>query len=414
MRIVADANIPFVRECFTSVGTVEILSGRDITPPAVAEADALLVRSITPVNEELLHGSAVRFVGTATIGFDHVDLAYLEQNRIGFSSAPGSNANSAAEYVIAALLEVARRYQIPLEGKSIGVIGVGNVGSRVARKCAALGLQVRRNDPPLQRQTGDPQYVPLEALYDCDFLTIHTPLTRTGIDKTFHLADAKFFSSLKPGAIFFNAARGAVMDSSALKAALRAGRLLAAVLDVWEGEPNIDVDLLERVDLGTPHIAGYSFDGKVAGTIMIYKAFCKHFGLSPRFDVADFLPEPEVPRIRLASGDLPDEELLARAVEQVYNIRRDDEDLRRIVREPPEQRGRFFDLLRKHYPIRREFHNTTVSLDQSSEAAAMSLRGAQRRSNREPNAAASSRGIRPETEYLARKLQGIGFQVEGA
>src|SRR5512146_951439 len=166
MKIVADANIPFVRECFSSIGQVEVLSGRDITPQTVAKADALLVRSITPVNEGLLAGSAVRFVGTATIGFDHVDLGYLEHNHIGFASAPGSNANSAAEYILAALLEVGRRRRIPLEGTSIGVIGVGNVGSRVARKCEGLGMRVLRNDPPLQRQTGDPQYVPLTGLYD--------------------------------------------------------------------------------------------------------------------------------------------------------------------------------------------------------------------------------------------------------
>jgi erythronate-4-phosphate dehydrogenase len=175
MKIVADANIPFVRECFSSVGEVEVLSGRDITAQVVAKADALLVRSITPVNEGLLAGSTVQFVGTATIGFDHVDLGCLERNRIGFASAPGSNANSAAEYILAALLEVGRRHQIQLEGRSMGVIGVGNVGSRVARKCEALGMHVLRNDPPLQRQTRDPQYVPLEALYGCDFLTIHTP-----------------------------------------------------------------------------------------------------------------------------------------------------------------------------------------------------------------------------------------------
>jgi erythronate-4-phosphate dehydrogenase len=199
MRIIADANIPFVRECFSSVGDVQALSGREITPQVVAHADALLVRSITPVNEQLLAGSSVRFVGTATIGFDHVDVAYLEHSGIGFASAPGSNANSAAEYIIAGLLEIARRHDFPLEGRSIGVIGVGNVGSRVARKCEALGMEVRRNDPPLQRQTGDPQYVPIEALYDCDFITIHTPLTREGIDKTFHLADAGSSPVSSPG-----------------------------------------------------------------------------------------------------------------------------------------------------------------------------------------------------------------------
>jgi erythronate-4-phosphate dehydrogenase len=382
MKILADANIPFVRECFSSVGSVEVLSGRDITPGVLADAEVLLVRSITPVNRELLAGSAVRFVGTATIGFDHVDRAWLAQNGIGFASAPGSNANSAAEYVIAALLEIGRRHRLRLEGKSIGVVGVGNVGSRVATKCEALGMRVLRNDPPLQRQTGDPQYVPLPALFDCDFVTIHTPLTREGTDRTYHLADAGFFSSLKQGAAFLNAARGAVVDSLALKATIRAGRLGAVVLDVWEDEPRIDTELLEMVDLGTPHIAGYSFDGKVAGMIMIYRAFCAHFNLAPRFDVADFLPGPEVPRLEVATADLGDEELLRRAVQGVYDIQRDDGNLRQVLHQPPGARGRFFDALRKDYPIRREFPNTTVALN-------------------------------PPRADLTRKLQGIGFRVEG-
>ncbi len=382
MKIVADANIPFVRECFSSVGEVEILSGRDITPQMLADADALLVRSITPVNAELLSGSAVRFVGTATIGFDHVDLPFLERNRIGFASAPGSNANSAAEYVIAALLEVGQRRNIRLEGSSIGIIGVGNVGGRVATKCEALGMSVYRNDPPLQRQTSDPTYVPVDALYDCDFITIHTPLTREGIDKTYHLADAGFFSRLKRGVVFVNAARGAVVDSEALRAAIRADRLQAVILDVWEHEPNIETDLLEMVDLGTPHIAGYSFDGKVAGMIMIYRSLCKHFGLTPRFDVQDFLPAPIVPRLELETGGIGDEDRLASAVERVYRIVRDDRNLREIVHHPPEERGRFFDALRKNYRVRREFHNTTVVLDHPHEG-------------------------------LVRKLRGIGFKVEG-
>jgi erythronate-4-phosphate dehydrogenase len=382
MRIVADANIPFVRECLSSVGEVRVLSGRDIAPQVVADADALLVRSITPVNESLLGGSAVRFVGTATIGFDHVDVPYLHRNGIGFASAPGSNANSAAEYVIAGLLEVARRRRIPLEGKSIGVIGVGNVGGRVARKCEGLGMRVLRNDPPLQRRTGDSTYVPLEALYDCDFITIHTPLTREGIDKTYHLADAGFFARLKAGAVFVNASRGAVVESQALKAAIRSGRLRATVLDVWEGEPNIDAELLGMVDLATPHIAGYSFDGKVAGMVMIYRSLCEYFKLTPKFDVEDFLPVPEVPRLEIATGDAGDEESLARTAERIYSIARDDRDTRQIANQPPEGRGRFFDALRKNYPVRREFQNTTVVLD------------------------------RPR-ETLARKLRGIGFAVEG-
>jgi len=413
MKIVADANIPFVRECFSSMGEVEILSGRDITSQAVAKADALLVRSITPVNEELLRGGAVRFVGTATIGFDHVDLGYLERNHIGFASAPGSNANSAAEYIIAALLEIGRRHNLPLEGKSMGVIGVGNVGSRVARKGEALGMHVLRNDPPLQRQTGDPRYVPITALYDCDFITIHTPLTRAGIDKTFHLADARFFSSWKPGAVFLNASRGAVTDSEALKAAIRAGRLRAVVLDVWEDEPNIDTGLLEMVDLGTPHIAGYSFDGKVAGMIMIYNSLCEHFHLRPTRAIEDFLPPPGVPRLDLETGELSDDQLLAHTVEQVYRIKRDDGNLRQIAQQPSNKRGPFFDDLRKHYPVRREFQNTTVALGNPREGLPMSLRGAQRRSNLEPGGGRLLRFARNDMDGLVRKLRGIGFKVEG-
>jgi erythronate-4-phosphate dehydrogenase len=382
MKIVADANIPLVRECLSSVGDVEVLSGRDITPRVVADADALLVRSITPVNRELLAGSRVRFVGTATIGFDHVDVGYLERNGIGFASAPGSNANSAAEYIIAGLLEVGRRYRLRLEGKSIGIIGVGNVGGRVAHKCEALGMRVLRNDPPLQRQTGDPGYVPLEALYGCDFVTMHTPLTRAGVDKTYHLADAGFFSSLQQGAIFLNASRGAVVDSPALKAAIRSGRLRAVVLDVWENEPRIDTELLSMVDLGTPHIAGYSFDGKVAGMTAIYHSLCEYFGLPAKHDVGDFLPKPPAPRLEIVTGESEDEELLARAVEQVYSIRRDDADLRRIAQQPPDGRGRFFDALRENYPVRREFHNTAVVVDKPRES-------------------------------LTRKLRGLGFKVDG-
>ena len=280
MKIIADANIPFVAECFSSIGEVEVVGGRQITPGVVTDADVLLVRSITPVGVDLLAGSKVRFVATATIGFDHIDVDYLRRNNIGFASAPGSNANSAAEYVIAGLLEIGRKYDLDLEGKSIGIIGVGNVGSRVAKKCAALGMQLYLNDPPLQRQTGDTKYLPLEELFDCDFITLHTPLTFGGLDKTYHLADESFFKSLKERCVFVNASRGGVVDGGALKAAIRSGRLRAVVLDVWEDEPNIDTELLELIDIGTPHIAGYSLDGKIAGMIMIYKSACEHFGMS--------------------------------------------------------------------------------------------------------------------------------------
>ena len=256
MKILADINIPFVAECFSSIGEVRVVSGREITPAGVSDADVLLVRSITPVGAHLLADSKVRFVATATIGFDHIDIDFLRRNNIGFVSAPGSNANSAAEYVIAGLLEIGRKYGIDLDGKSIGIIGVGNVGSRVAEKCSALGMQIYLNDPPLQRQTGEAKYLPLKELFNCDFITLHTPLTFDGVDKTYHLADEKFFKSLKEGCVFVNASRGGVADCDALKAAIRSERLRAVVLDVWENEPNIDTELLRMVDLSTPHIAG--------------------------------------------------------------------------------------------------------------------------------------------------------------
>lgn len=375
MKIISDANIPFVAECFSSIGEVKVVGGREITPGIVSDSDVLLVRSITPVGADLLTGSKVRFVATATIGFDHIDVDFLRRNNIGFASAPGSNANSAAEYVIAGLLEMGRMYDIDLEEKSIGIIGVGNVGSRVAKKCAALGMQIYLNDPPLQRETGEAKYLPLDELFDCDFTTLHTPLTFEGVDKTYHLADEKFFKSLKERCVFVNASRGGVVDSEALKRAIRSGRLRAVVLDVWENEPNIDIELLEMVDIGTPHIAGYSLDGKIAGMIMIYKAVCEYFRLNTKFDIEDFLPEPTVGRLRIETSTDNEQDALADAVQKIYDVREDDVRLRRVLEKSVEKRGEFFDGLRKNYPVRREFQNTKVIVKDRNSTLAKKLKG---------------------------------------
>ena len=382
MKIIADENIPFVKDCFASIGDVQTFSGRQITPEIVADADCLLVRSITPVNEKLLAKSKVKFVATATIGFEHVDVDYLKNRGISFASAPGSNANSVADYLVAALLCVAQKHKITLEGKSIGVVGVGNVGSRVAKKCAALGMIVKLNDPPLSRQTGDSKYQPLNELFDCDFITLHTPLTREGQDKTYHLADEKFFASLKPGCVFINTCRGAVHDTAALKAAIRNKKLGAVILDVWEKEPNIDCELLRMVDISTPHIAGYSLDGKIAGMIMIYNAACEYFGLKPKHKIEDFLPPPAVPQITINKTGPDTQNILHEIVRQVYTINRDDFNTREIAMVEPEKRGKFFDDLRKNYPVRREFQNTTIILATES------------------------------TEDTENKLKGIGFKVK--
>jgi dihydropteroate synthase len=402
MKIIADANIPFVKECFSSIGEVAVVGGREITPWMVADADILLVRSITPVGVDLLAGSKVRFVGTATIGFDHIDIDFLTRSKIGFASAPGSNANSAAEYVIAGLLEIGQKYALDLEGKSIGIIGVGNVGGRVAKKCAALGMDVYLNDPPLKRQTGDEKYLPLEGLFDCDFITLHTPLTFDGPDKTHHLADEKFFKSLKERCVFINASRGGVVDGGTLKSAIQAGRLRATVLDVWEDEQDIDIELLKMVDIGTPHIAGYSLDGKIVGMIMIYRAACEYFAVEPKFDIEDFLPKPAVPELKLDTHITNDQKALLSAVRKIYRIDKDDARLRRILVKPAEGRGKYFDGLRKNYPERREFKNTSVIVKDTSSKLAKKLIGIGfkevKSSPREIDKAAISRGKSKKTK----------------
>jgi erythronate-4-phosphate dehydrogenase len=360
VKIIADANIPFVKECFSSLGEVEAVAGRGLAAGHLADADCLLVRSVTKVNENLLRNSSVKFVATATIGTEHIDEQYLASRGIGFAAAPGSNANSVAEYIVAALLYAGEKHRIRLKGKSIGIVGVGNVGSKVEKKCVALGMKIVCNDPPLQRQTGDAKYRPIEEIYNCDIVTLHAPLTFEGTDKTFHLADEKFFKSLKAGCIFINTARGGVHDTAALKTSIKSGKLKATILDVWENEPNIDNNLLRLVDISTPHIAGYSFDGKVAGMTMIYNAACEFFDIKPKYTIDDFLPEPTVPKIKIESSSDDVQQVLHETVQRLYPIGRDDFNTREILMVPHDRRGRFFDDLRKNYPVRREFQNTTI------------------------------------------------------
>ena len=362
MKIVADQNIPYVKECFSSIGDVTMVGGREVTPELVKDADILLVRSITKVNAALLKGSSIKFVATATIGVEHVDQEYLAANSIGFASAPGSNANSVAEYIIAALLTLGKKHKFQLQDKSIGIVGVGNVGSKVETKCAALGMKVVLNDPPLARQTGDEKYRPLDELYDCDFITMHTPLTKEGKDATYHLAGEAFFDSLKDGAVFLNSSRGKVHDEVALKKAMQSGKLTGVMLDVWETEPKVDPWLLKNVDLSTPHIAGYSFDGKVGGMIMIYEACCKHFGLHAPHTAEDFLPAPDVSEIVITGDQLKQDEerILHETVQQIYVINRDDFNMREILLQQEDEQAAWFDGLRKNYPVRREFQNTKI------------------------------------------------------
>jgi erythronate-4-phosphate dehydrogenase len=372
MLIVADENIPYVREAFGPLGEVRTAHGRQIARETVRAADALLVRSITKVNRDLLDGSAVRFVATATIGEDHIDKPWLAERGIAFSSAPGCNSGSVAQYITAALLHLAKKHALSLEDLKLGIVGVGNVGSKVLRCGEALGLQCVLNDPPRFDQTGDTRYRALDEILACDIITLHVPMEKSGPYPTRHLADAAFLNRMKPGAILINSSRGAVVDNAALKAALREKRLRAAVLDVWEGEPLLDLELLRLVDIGTPHIAGYSFDGKVNGTRQIYEAFCRFLGRPSVWDPAPLLPAPEHPEI-LVDPAQPD--ALAKAVCDVFDITRDDANMRTLFDAPDDERGPCFDSLRKNYPRRREFFNTRARLTAPDPALAKRLSG---------------------------------------
>ena len=351
------------------------MEGADINASAVADAAILLGRSVTRVNEALLAGSKVEFVATATIGVDHIDQVYLAERGIGFASAPGCNANSVAEYVVASLLTIAQRHEVDLGGASIGVIGVGNVGSRVAVKCHAIGMKVVLHDPPQAREIEDPRFEPIEAVFGCDFVTLHTPLTRVGRDPTYHLADEAFFHGLKPGAVFMNSGRGPVHDTQALWHALQAGSLKAICLDVWEGEPAIDWALLERADIGTSHIAGYSYDGKVGGLLGVYRAVCDHLSVEPQHVAGDFLPEPDLPSVDARSFAGTDQEILDQTVQRVYSVEKDDKDLRRVLTHPESKRPALFDGLRTNYPRRREFQNTEVVVGDLHSSLAGKLSG---------------------------------------
>jgi erythronate-4-phosphate dehydrogenase len=373
-KIIADENIPGAREAFSHLGEVRLLPGRAITRENLLDADLLLVRSITPVNAKLLQNTAIRFVGTATIGTDHVDTAYLERQNIAFASAAGSNANSVAEYVVAALVHRAVKHELSLSSLTLGVVGVGHVGSRVEKTAAALGMRVLLNDPPLARQTHDPQYLPLDALMEADVITLHTPLTHAGEDATFHLFDAARLRAMKRGSVLINTSRGAVVDNAALKAALQSGHLAAAILDVWENEPEIDVELLRLVEIGTPHIAGYSLDGKLNGTQQIYLAACEFLGVTPQWRLETALPPVSQPLISLPLEGKEIEEILQSTIQRAYDIAADDRRLRTCLDMPPEERGRYFDRLRRNYPVRREFHNYLVELSGDEKSFMKQLR----------------------------------------
>jgi erythronate-4-phosphate dehydrogenase len=294
-------------------------------------------------------------VCTTTTGTDHVDLDYLRKSGIAFANAAGCNAVSVVEYIAAALFELAEELAFALDHMTLGIVGVGRIGSRVWKMAEGLGIKTVLNDPPLARKTGSPLYRPLSETLQADIITLHVPLTHQGPDATYHLFGADVLSKMKPGSILINTSRGPVVENQELIKFIRNGHIRAAVLDVWENEPQINTALLKEVTIGTPHIAGHSFDGKVRGTWYVYKHVCRHFGIEPVWKMEDHLPVPDPEMLETGGGYRSWQEELGDLIRQVYRIREDDQNLRQILKIPEEERPAFFDKLRNEYPIRREF-----------------------------------------------------------
>ena len=361
MLIVADENIPLLDAFFAGFGEIRRVPGRSIDRATVEHADVLLVRSVTNVNRALLEGSKVRFVGTCTIGTDHLDLDYFNEAGITWSSAPGCNARGVVDYVLGSLMTLAEIEGVDLSQRTYGVVGAGEVGGRLIKVLKGLGWNVMVCDPPRQIEGGD--YVSLEQIIQlCDVISLHTPLTRSGDDATWHLFDQQRLRQLKQGAWLINAARGPVVDSAALREVLLEREDLQAVLDVWEKEPEVDVALAELCVLATPHIAGYSLDGKQRGTAQIYQAYCAFIGQPADIQLSDLLPAAWLSEVSL-HGDSDSAWALAMLCRGVYDPRRDDADFRRsLVGNVAEQRAAF-DMLRKQYPVRREIEGLKVRIE---------------------------------------------------
>lgn len=373
LKIVADDKIPFLRGALEKFANVIYLPGRDINNEILKDADALLTRTRTKCNEDLLKGTSVKFIGTATIGFDHIDIRYCEKNNIKWVNAPGCNSSSVQQYITAALLRIAADNHFNLEEKTLGIVGVGNVGSKVETAARLLGMNVMLNDPPRERREGSKNFVLLgDILYNADIITVHVPLNIVGDDCTWHLFNEKSFKKMRKGTWFINTSRGEVADTVALKKALSNDKI-RAVLDVWENEPDIDMSLMHLAFIATPHIAGYSTDGKANGTARVVNSLAEYFNLPLKNWYPQNVPLPAGINIVIDCKGKTDTEIIREAVNRTYNIERDDIGLRLSPHD--------FEKLRGDYPLRREFSTFNVKL-------------------------------KPSSAVLRRKLEGLGFRTE--
>ncbi|MCF8381488.1 MAG: 4-phosphoerythronate dehydrogenase PdxB [Bacteroidales bacterium] len=355
MKIVADHKIPFLKGALEDYANVVYLPGNAISQSDLLDADALIIRTRTRCNAGLLDGTKVKFIATATIGYDHIDVDYCKKNGIEWTNAPGCNSSSVEQYLISALVSLAEKKKLKLKELKLGVVGVGNVGKKVARAAEVLGIKVLLNDPPRERQEGKAGFSSLEDLRSqADILSFHVPLNKDGVDKTFHLADERFLVKMKKNSILINTSRGEVVDNLALKKALKNKVLSGAILDVWEGEPNIDLELLSLLDFSTPHIAGYSTDGKANGTMMSVQAISRFFKLGIDHWKPDSVPFALNQDLKIDCANKSESEIIREIYLNCYDISVDDGALRKNPSE--------FENLRGAYRTRREANSYSVQL----------------------------------------------------
>ena len=348
MKIIIDDKIPYIRGAFEDVAEVIYLPGSKTTAEIAKNADAIVTRTRTICNEKLLAGSSVKFIATATIGYDHIDTDYCDAAGIKWTNAPGCNSKSVEQYIASTLMVLAKTKKLQLKDLCIGIVGVGNVGSKVAKICKIFGMKVLLNDPPRERAEGSDKFVSLETIKnEADIISLHVPLNIKGEDATFHMGNESFFSALKKRPVLINSCRGEVIETDAVKKALKTKQLSSFVCDCWENEPDLDLELLEMTEIATPHIAGYSKDGKAKGTLMSVLAISDFFGLGLNNWQPSGVELPTNPIIEIDGEGMNEQEVFSKAILHTYDIRHDD----KLLRLSPEH----FEQQRGDYPTRREF-----------------------------------------------------------
>ncbi len=368
MKVVVDDKIPFIRGVLEPFSEVIYASGAQIDSRLVRDADALLVRTRTICDETLLDGSNVRFIGSATIGYDHIDTEYCENHDIAWTNSPGCNSSSVMQYVVSALCFISGNSGFSLKNRTLGIVGVGNIGSKVEKAAKALGMHLLLRDPPRSRVEPGFSSVPFERLLrESDIVTLHVPLNRYGKDKTYHLLDARSLGMMKRGAWLINSSRGEVVDTQSLKKAVFSGNLSGVVLDVWENEPDIDLELMEAALISTPHIAGYSLDGKANGTAYVVNSLARHFGLPLGNWYPGNIPLPSSGRLEIPVVDALCEEAIKEVVRSVYAIVGDSDRLKKAPST--------FESLRGNYIVRRDFSAYTVAAEKIGKDVAIVLEG---------------------------------------